>query len=311
MNYELVSPRDYLGKSLVKLGEKYNNLVVIDSDLASSVRTDEFSKKFPDRFFEMGIAEQSSMSVAGGLAIENFMPFYVNFAIFITGTAWTQLRQICYAGLNVKLIGTHTGLDNGPDGATHHSTADIALARAIPNLAILAPSDIHEVHAAIEEAVKINGPVYIRVARGNVPILHREECHFEIGKSEVIFNDGDDLAIIFEGSAAKQALEGYLELKKLGYSCKLVNIRSIRPLDNRLIKEIACKVKCIITVENHSIYGGLAGAISEVLSQISPRPVLRAVGIKDVFTESGNADQLKKKYGLSAEEIISQAKNVI
>ncbi|NLN41773.1 MAG: transketolase [Clostridiales bacterium] len=311
MNYELVSPRDYLGKLLVNLGKKYNNLVVIDSDLASSVRTDEFSRVFPDRFFELGVAEQSAMSVAGGLAIEDFIPFYVNFAIFITGTAWTQLRQICYAGLNVKLIGTHPGLDNGPDGATHHSTADIALARAIPNLVILVPSDIHEVDAAIEEAIRINGPVYIRVARGDVPILHKKECHFDTGKSEIIFDDGDDLAIIFEGSAAKQALEGYFELKKFGYRCKLVNIRSIKPLDEEFIKYIASKVKCIITVENHSVCGGLAGAISEVLNQEKHRPVLRTVGIKDVFTESGNATQLKKKYGLSTEEIITQVKNVL
>ena len=241
------------------------------------------------------------MSVAGGLAIEDLY-LYVNFAIFITGTAWTQLRQICYAGK--CQIRNPSCLDNGPDGATHHSTADIALARQFRTY----NSTFWYTwsRAAIEEAW-INGPVYIRVARG--------DTHFTQKNAILTLESRNNLrwrwwfSYYFWRVCCQTSPEGYFELKF--HRCKLVNIRSIKPLDEEFIKYIASKVKCIITVENHSVCGGLAGAISEVLNQEKHRPVLRTVGIKDVFTESGNATQLKKKYGLSAEEIISKAKNVI
>ncbi|HWQ79613.1 MAG TPA: transketolase C-terminal domain-containing protein [Anaerovoracaceae bacterium] len=304
-----VSLRDHVGKTLCRFGED-ERIFVLDSDLAKSTTSIEFFKKYPDRFVELGIAEQSAVSVASGLAMEGKIAFYVNFSIFVTGTAWTQLRQACYANLNVKLIGTHPGMDNGPDGATHHANEDIACARVIPNLMVLVPASLEELEEAIRIAIEHEGPVYIRTARDAVPAdVPPREC--KPGKARILYDDGDDAAIIFEGTAAKLAYESYQALKEQGFRCKLINVFSIKPLDTDLIGKTADAVRGIVTVENHSIVGGLGSAVAEALSMRNTRPRLAMVGVADCFTESGKTAELKSKYGLNVANVVDHVKRVI
>ena len=310
-NYELVSPRDHIGDILIEFGNIDKRIVVIDSDLCTSVTTNKFGDKFPERFFEMGIAEQNSMGVTTGLALEGMIPFYVNFSIFAVGTVWTQLRQACYTRANVKIMGTHPGMDNGPDGASHHALEDIALSRVLPNLTVLIPSDTFELKEAVKKALEIKGPVYIRVARDIVPLYNKENVNFEIGKAQMIFDEGDDIAVIFEGTAAKQAFEGFELLKEKKYKCKLVNIRSIKPIDKIMIRELGKKVKGIITVENHGIYGGLGSAVAEVLAEENHSAVLKYVAVNDTFTESGKTAEIKEKYGLTKEKVLEKALEIL
>ncbi|MFR9018566.1 MAG: transketolase family protein [Fusobacterium sp.] len=309
-NYEMVSPRDFIGEILCDLAKENEKIVVLDSDLSSSVTTNKFADKYPERFFEMGIAEQNTMGAATGLALEGLIPFYVNFAIFVTGTVWTQLRQACYAKANVKLIGSHPGMDDGPDGATHHALEDLALSRVIPNLTIMNPIDKADLIACIKKAAEIDGPVYIRCARDIVPTIHEEKSNFELGKIEKIFDDGNDYAIVFEGTAAKQALEAYEALKEEGYKNKLVSIGSIKPIDKEGLLKIASEVKGIVTVENHTINGGLAGAVSEVLMENGASVKFRRVGVMDRFTESGVTKDVKAKYGICKEHIVEVVKSI-
>ncbi len=307
MVFKTVSPRDKIGEILCEYGED-KRIYVLDSDLAKSTTSVKFGEKYPERFVECGISEQSAMSIATGLAIEGKIPFYVNFAILATGTAWTQLRQACYSNANIKIIGTHPGMDDGPDGASHHANEDIALTRAIPNLKVLIPSSIEELRDAIELAINHEGPVYIRAARDVVPVLDVTHNKVEFGKSEIVKDDGNDLALIYEGTAALCAMEAYEELKKEGYCCKMINISSIKPIDTDMIEMLVNNVKGIVTVENHSIIGGLGGAVAEVLSEYSSHPKLRRVGVEDVFTESGKISDVKKKYGLNTKNIIKKCK---
>lgn len=309
-NYEMISPRDFIGEILCDLAKENDKIVVLDSDLSSSVTTNKFADKYPERFFEMGIAEQNTMGTATGLALEGLIPFYVNFTIFVTGTIWTQLRQACYTKANVKLIGSHPGMDDGPDGATHHALEDIALSRVIPNLVVMNPIDKEDLISCIKKAAEIDGPVYIRVARDVVPKIHQKTSNFELGKIETIYNDGNDYAIIFEGTAAKQAVEAYEELKEQGYKNKLVSIRSIKPIDRDGILKIASEVKGIVTVENHTINGGLAGSISEILLENEVITKFKRVGVMDTFTESGVTKDVKDKYGISKEHIVEIIKKL-
>lgn len=310
MNEQVISLRDYVGKKLCELGGD-DRIFVLDCDLAKSTTSIEFSKKYPERFIELGIAEQSAMSVASGLAMEGKIAFYVNFSIFLAGTAWTQLRQACYANLSVKLIGTHPGMDNGPDGATHHANEDIACTRVIPNLKVLVPASLQELEDAVKIAISHEGPVYIRTARDVIPVLEdaaQEESR--LGKSKLLYDGGDAAAIIFEGTAAKVAYEAYEALKEQGIGCKLINIFSIKPLDRELILRTADNVKGIVTVENHSVIGGLGSAVAEVLSERSSHPRLAMVGVEDRFTESGKTSEVKCKYGLNVGNVVRYVKSV-
>lgn len=300
------SPRDNIGKALIALAEKDSRIVVVDADLASSVATNQFQSRFPDRFFEMGIAEQSSMGVTSGLASEGFIPFFAGMAIFTVGTAWTQLRQACYARLNIKVIGSHAGVDDAPDGASHHALEDLAMTRTIPGLTVMTPSDSHELASAIQKAAAIQGPVYIRVPRDNTPELHKPGCSFPVGQSELLFDTGNDFAILYEGAASSQALEGYRLLTEQGKKGKLVSLRTVKPLDVLQIEALGSAVGVIVTVENHSILGGVGGAVSEVLAGLPTHAPLRCVGIRDTFTESGSIPDLKRKYRLTGEEVVSQ-----
>lgn len=310
MEYEMIEMRKKIGDILCDWGRKDERIYVLDSDLAKSTTSAKFRDEFPDRFVETGIAEASAMSIASGIASENMIPFYVNFAMFVSGTAWTQLRQAAYANLNVKLIATHPGMDDGPDGASHHANEDIALVRSLPNLKVLIPSNVKELKQAIEIAIKTEGPVYIRVARDVVPDVELPE-DVQIGKSEIVKDNGNDFALIYEGTAAGIAYKGFEALKQKGYHGKLINIFSVKPIDDKFISELSEQVKGIVTVENHSVIGGLGGCIAEILAQKSQHAKLAYVGVPDVFTESGKTADVKEKYGLNVENIIEKVESVI
>lgn len=262
---EEICLRDKIGEFLCEFAKDDNRIYVIDSDLAKSTKTLQFQEQYPERFVEAGIAEASAMSIATGLAAEGQIPFYVNFAIFVAGTAWTQLRQAAYANMNVKMIGTYAGMDNGKDGATHHANEDIALVRSIPNVKILDPSNVKEMKEAIRIAIDYNGPVYIRVARDKVPNVEFEKSA-ELGKAQIVEDKGNDFALIYEGTSAKVAYKGFEALEQQGYNGKLIDIFSIKPIDVDLINELATSVKVIVTVENHSVIGGIGSAIAEIIA---------------------------------------------
>lgn len=310
MEYKEVCLRDKIGEFLCEFAENDNRIYVIDSDLAKSTKTLIFKDKYPNRFIQAGIAEASAVSIAEGLAAEGKIPFYVNFATFVTGTAWTQVRQSAYANSNVKLIGTYVGMDNGPDGASHHANEDIALMRMIPNIKIVVPSNIKELKQAIKIAIQCDGPVYIRATRDVVPDVELEQ-DAETGKSIIVEDNGNDFALIYEGTTAKLAYESFEKLKEKGYNGKLVNIFSIKPIDIKLINNLALNVKGMVTLENHSILGGLGGAIAEVIAQKSTHAPISYVGVEDVFTESGKAIDVKSKYGLNVENIVKKVEEII
>lgn len=307
---EEICLRDKIGEFLCEYARNDDRIYVLDSDLAKSLKTVEFAKEFPERFVETGIAEASAMSIATGLASEGQIPFYVNFAIFVAGTAWTQLRQAAYANLNLKMIGTYAGMDNGKDGASHHANEDLALVRSIPNVKVLVPSNVKEMKEAIKIAIEYNGPVYIRVARDNVPNVEFDTTS-QIGESNIVEDLGNDFALIYEGTAASIAYKGFNALKEKGYNGKLINVFSIKPLDEKLIKSLASEVKGIVTVENHTVIGGLGGAIAEILAQMPNHAPITYVGVEDVFTESGTATEVKEKYGLNVENIVTKVDSIL
>ena len=310
MNNEMICLRDKIGELLCEFASKDGRIYVLDSDLANSLKTLQFQKEYPERFIETGIAEASAMSIAAGIASEGQIPFYVNFAIFVTGTAWTQLRQAAYANLNVKMIGTYVGMDNGPDGASHHANEDIALVRTIPNVKVLIPSNVKELKESIKIAIEHQGPVYIRVTRDVVPDVEFNE-ESKLGKSKIVEDLGNDFALIYEGTAAAIAYKGFEALKEKGYKGKLVNIFSLKPIDEEFINNLASTVKGIVTIENHSILGGIGSRIAEILAQRSSHAPIAYVGVPDVFTESGNSTKVKEKYGLNVENIVSKVESVM
>lgn len=306
-DYVHTIPKDAVGPTLIQLAEHNPKLVVMSSDVSISCNIEMFHERYPERFFEMGIAEQSTMSVSGGLASEGFIPVYVALAIFSNGMTWAQTRQICNAGLNVKIIGTHAGVDDGQDGTGHHATEDMAIARVLPGMTVMTPSDQNEVSAAIKAMIAHEGPVYMRIAREPQPLVHAENCNFEIGRAEFLGNEGDDFAIIFEGTALKQALAGWEKLKEGNKRGKLISIRTIKPIDAACIRQVADAVDKIVTVENHSVIGGLYSAVCECLGERKHKAVVRAVGFHDEFTMSGASEDIKERYGVSRERIYQLA----
>lgn len=302
-NLKYTIPKDAIGPTLMELAEDNKKIVVMSSDVSVSCNIEMFHERYPDRFFEMGIAEQSTMSVSGGLAAEGFIPVYVALAIFSNGMTWAQTRQICNADLNVKIIGTHAGVDDGQDGTGHHATEDMAISRVLPRMTVLTPSDENEVAAAIKAMIAHQGPVYMRVARESQPLIHAKQCEFTIGKAEYLEDEGNDFAIVFEGSVLKQALIGWEKLKQNGKRGKLISIRTIKPLDCECINRIADQVETIVTVENHSIIGGLYSAVSECLADKKHKAAIKAVGFQDEFTESGASEDIKEKYQVTGQKI--------
>ena len=295
--------RESYGEAIVALGEKYKDIVVLDADLAEATKTINFKNKFPERFFDMGIAEQDLMGTAAGLALGGKIPFASTFAIFATGRAYDQIRNgICYSNLNVKIAATHAGITVGEDGASHQALEDIALMRVIPNLIVISPSDDVSTKYLLEEAVKYKGPVYIRLTRPKTEEIYEEGTKFEIGKA-VCHGNGTDAAVIATGVTVIEALKAQKILKEKGINIRVLDMHTIKPIDKEAIIKVAKETKKIITIEDHSIIGGLGSAVCEVLSEEHPTKVTR-LGMKDEFGMSGKWDELMKYYGITAEKIV-------
>lgn len=304
-SYDLISLRTLVGDALNEAFETHPNIFVIDSDLAGSTTSDRFQERHPEYFVETGIAEQNAMSIATGIAKEGGIPFYVNFAIFATGTVWTQLRQACYPGANVKVLATHPGMDGGFDGATHHANEDLALTRVLPGLQVLVPANPDELREAVMYAAEHEGPVYIRCSRDVVPDLP-SAAPLEVGRAVVDADEGDDFAIVYEGTSGDLARRSFAAAEERGARGVLVNVRSVKPLDVELIRSLAGRVRRIVTIENHSVIGGLGGAVAETLAEMGEHAPLARVGVEDVFTESGPSDRVKEKYGLCVENVLGK-----
>jgi transketolase len=305
-----VATRDAYGKALVKLGEKNNKIVVLDADLSKSTKTNDFYKQYPERFFNMGIAEQNLIGAACGFAAAGKIPFASTFAMFATGRAFEIIRNsVCYPKLNVKVCATHAGLTVGEDGASHQSVEDMAIMRAIPNMTVIVPADGVETEKVIFNVAEFNGPVYVRLGRSAVPTLFDENYEFKIGKGSVL-REGSDVSIIACGIMVNEAIIAHDILKSEGIYAKVINMSTIKPIDKELIIEAAKETGAIVTAEEHSVIGGLGSAVSEVLCEEYP-VVVRKVGVKDTFGESGTPKELLKKYGLTAVDIAMAAKDAM
>lgn len=307
---EMRGIRDAFGEFLLKLGQENPDVVVLTADLAESTRTAWFGRQFPERFFNMGVSEQDMMVTAAGLATTGKIPFVSTFAIFETGRAWEQIRQsICYTRLNVKLVASHAGITVGADGASHHCTEDIALMRVLPNMIVIVPADAVEMEKVLEAILSYNGPVYVRGSREKFPVLFDEDYRFEIGKGHIL-REGDKATVIAAGIMVSKALEAATELEREGIGIRVVNMSTIKPIDQKLILESAQKTGAVVTAEEHSIIGGLGSAVAEVLGENYPVPMKR-IGVRDQFGMSGKANELLEKYGLTATEIVKAVKEVV
>lgn len=303
-----IATRDAYGEALAQLGEEIKDIVVLDADLSGSTKTSVFAKKFPERFFNVGIAEQNLMGTAAGFATCGKIPFASTFAVFATGRAFEQVRNsICYPKLNVKIAATHAGLTVGEDGATHQSVEDLSLMRALPNMTVISPADAVETKKAVRAATFHQGPVYIRLGRMAVETIFDEDYEFEIGKGKVL-REGSDVAIIATGIMVAEALRAAEILEKEGINAMVVNIHTLKPIDEDIILK-AADCGAIVTAEEHTVIGGLGSAVAEVLAEKKPTP-MRRIGIKDRFGLSGKPNELLKLYNLTAEDIADAAREV-
>ena len=302
-----IATRESYGNALAALGKEHDNVVVLDADLAGATKTSTFKKEFPDRHFDCGIAEGNMMAVAAGIASMGMVPFASTFAMFAAGRAFEQVRNsIGYPHLNVKIGATHGGISVGEDGASHQCCEDFALMRSIPGMTVICPADDVEARAAVKAAYEFEGPVYLRFGRSGVPVFHDEDFKFEIGKGEVL-QDGNDIAIIATGIMVGEAMKAGEELRAEGINARVINLSTIKPLDEELILKAAEECGKIVTCEEHSIIGGLGEAVSSLLSEKLPTPV-RRIGVNDEFGHSGPAADLLKDFGLSAENIVATVK---
>lgn len=305
-----IATRESYGKALAEFGAIYPNLVVLDADLAAATKTGTFKKAFPDRFFDCGIAENNMIAAAVGMSLCGKIPFASSFAMFAAGRSFEQVRNaIGYPHNNVKIGATHAGITVGEDGATHQCNEDIALMRTIPGMIILNPADDTEARLAVQAAIEHDGPVYLRFGRMAVPVYYGADYEFKIGKG-VKMADGNDVALIATGIEVEQALIARELLAADGISASVVNISTIKPLDEELVVAEATRCGCVVTCEEHNIIGGLGGAVCECLSEKKPTPVLR-VGVQDVFGRSGPAKELISYFGLDAASIAAKAKATI
>ena len=303
-----IATSEAYGKALAEFGAQYPNLVVLDADLANATKTNTFQKAFPERHIDCGIAECDMMGIAAGLSTVGKIPFASSFAMFAAGRAYEQVRNsIGYPHLNVKIGATHAGITVGEDGASHQCLEDIALMRVIPGMVVINPCDAVEARAAVQAALEYVGPVYLRFGRAAVPVINDNDNYkFEIGKG-VLLREGTDVTIVATGICVPEALEAAEKLAADGISAEVINIHTIKPLDEELIIKSAKKTGKVVTAEEHSIIGGLGGAVCEVLSEKAPTPVCR-IGMNDIFGESGSAGALVAKYGLDAEGIYGKVK---
>ena len=306
-----IATRDSYGNALAALGAEHDDLIVFDADLAGATKTGTFKKAFPERHFNCGIAEGNMIAVAAGASTMGLVPFASSFAMFAAGRAFEQVRNsIGYPHLNVKIGATHAGITVGEDGASHQCNEDIALMRTIPGMTILNPADAVEARACVKAALDFEGPVYMRFGRAAVPVIHEENDYkFEIGKGEVL-REGSDVTIVATGIMVNSALEAASKLAEEGVSAEVINICTIKPLDKELIAASARKTGKVVTAEEHTIIGGLGGAVCEALAETCPVPVCR-IGIEDVFGESGSAEALIARYGLDGEGVYRKVKSFL
>ncbi|MBE6860476.1 MAG: transketolase family protein [Ruminococcus sp.] len=303
--------RESYGEALVELADKYENMVVLDADLAAATKTGMFKKAYPDRFFDCGIAEANMMGVAAGLAATGKIPFASTFAMFAAGRAYEIVRNsIGYPHLNVKIGATHAGISVGEDGATHQCNEDIALMRTIPGMTIINPADDVEAKAAVKAAIEIDGPVYLRFGRLAAPVFNDADTYkFELGKG-VTLKDGSDVTIVATGLMVSEAIEAAKQLEADGISARVINIHTIKPLDKELICKCAKETGVIVTVEEHSVIGGLGSAVADAVTECCPVPVIK-IGVNDEFGCSGPAVDLLKKFGLCASNIVEKTKEAV
>ncbi|MGO0121943.1 transketolase family protein [Desulfothermobacter acidiphilus] len=307
---EKIATREAYGRALAALGEEQPALVVLDADLSKSTKTAIFQRKFPERFFNCGVAEQNMMGVAAGLAASGKIPFCSTFAVFATGRAFDQIRQsIAYPRLNVKIAASHAGITVGEDGASHQALEDLALMRALPGMTVLVPADAVETEKAVRAALEVDGPVYLRLGRAPVPVLHGPDFIFRLGEA-VCLREGKDATIIATGIMVSQALEAAQMLADEGLDVRVLDMHTIKPLDVAAVVRAALETGAIVTAEEHSIIGGLGSAVAEALGEECPVPMKR-VGIKDVFGESGRPEELLEKYGLTPYHLAEAVKEVL
>lgn len=298
-----IATRESYGNKIAQLGESNKKIVVLDADLAAATKTEIFKKKFPERFFDMGIAEQDMMATAAGMATCGQIPFASTFAIFAAGRAYDQIRNsICYPKLNVKICATHAGISVGEDGATHQMLEDLSLMRGLPNMTVMSVSDDTQTKWAVEEIAKLEGPVYLRLGRLASPVIYGENQKFEIGKG-IQIGEGTVATVIATGLMVAEAIKAQEELAKEEIQIRVVDIHTIKPMDKELIIKCAKETKRIITIEDHSVIGGLGSAVCEVLAEEYPTKVTR-LGMQDVFGKSGKAEKLLEYFGLSKDGII-------
>lgn len=302
-----IATRQSYGEELANLGKINNKIVVLDADLSGATKTNIFAKQFPERFFNMGIAEQDMMSTAAGMASTGIIPFASTFAMFAAGRSYDQIRnQICYPKLNVKVCATHAGITVGEDGATHQMLEDISLMRGLPNMTVICTSDDRQTRWAVNEIAKINGPFYLRLCRLASPIIYDDNEQFEIGKGKKI-GTGTDATVITTGITTHQAIMAQKELAEEGINIRVVDIHTIKPIDKELIIKCAKETKKLITVEDHSIIGGLGSAVSEVLTDEYPTKLVR-MGIQDTFGKSGKAEELLTYFKIDKDSIKAEVK---
>lgn len=303
-----IATRQSYGEALAELGEKNENIVVFDSDLSGATKTSIFAKKFPERFFDMGIAEQDMMSTAAGMSTFGKIPYASTFAVFAAGRAYDQIRNsICYPKMNVKICATHSGVTVGEDGATHQMLEDLGLMRGLPNMTVLCTSDDTETRWAIEEISKIQGPVYVRLCRLATPVIYDENQKFEIGKA-IQIGEGTDATIFATGVVVSEAIKAKEELEKQGINIRVVDVHTIKPIDKEMIVKCAKETKKLISIEDHSIINGLGTAIADVLTEEYPCKLIK-LGVKDEFGRSGKATELLEHYGLTAKHIVEAIQN--
>jgi transketolase len=313
--FDKTPTRNGFGDALAKIGEENENVVALTADLSESVRTHKFAEKFPERFFEVGIAEQNLVSVASGLAHQGKIPFAASYAVFSPGRNWEQIRTtVCYNNQPVKIIGSHSGLLTGPDGGTHQALEDIAITRVLPNMVVISPCDYQEAHKATVAMSETADPTYLRLSREKTPQITTDETPFEIGKALTLFNAKRktkiDVGIISTGVITYQALKTAQKLEKEGMSVEVINIHTIKPIDEKAIIKLAQKAGAIVTVEEHQIAGGLGSAVAEVLSKNQPTPI-EFVGVNDKYGESGSGYELFSHFGIDEKGIEKAVKRVI
>ena len=297
--------RQSYGEALLEFGKENKNVVVLDADLSTATKTELFAKEFPDRFFDMGIAEQNMISTAAGMATCGKIAYASTFAVFAAGRAYDQIRNsVCYPKLNVKICATHAGVTVGEDGATHQMLEDISMMRTLPNMTVISTSDDIETKWAVKEISKINGPVYLRLSRLATPVIYDENQKFEIGKA-IQIGDGTDATIFSTGVTVSEALKTQEQLKQKGINVRVVDVHTIKPIDRDMIIKCAKETKKLISIEDHNVIGGLGSAISEVLTDECPTKLTR-LGINDTFGKSGNAVELMSYFGITAEKIIGE-----